>query len=387
MAKITRATQKIFAGDIVATNNIAVFGSLKAGAPNYSNDPSTIQSLTAFTYGWGSAVVNNNAPALQDVNAVDYLYSRQIAYIMQQGICEWDSGTEYALDSYAQVSGVIYRSLQNTNLNHLVTDLSWWTPLLANALSGTVSSSTSGTIGTSNQAARQDHNHHLGIHSHQGDSTGGASLWSNSIGGTVSSSTSGSSGFSNQGARYDHNHNLGAHTHTDATNGGSIWASVVSGTVSSSTSGIVGTATTAARQDHNHHLGAHTHTDATNGGLIVAASATQQGAVTTGAQTFAGAKTFNGYISAGTSNKGVIGSCPLFGVNKYTGTAGATGVFNLQHGLGDQNRVKGILYSYTNSGGVYLVSFPSPSFSVNGTYISFNATIGDQFTMYVFFEG
>lgn len=126
MTKIARASQKVFAGGIVATNNISVYGSLKAGTPTYSNDPATIQSLDAWIYGWGSAVVSNQAPALQDVNAVDYLLSRQIAYLLQQGIAEYDADTEYHQHSYCSVNGVLYRSVQNTNLNHAVTDNTWW---------------------------------------------------------------------------------------------------------------------------------------------------------------------------------------------------------------------------------------------------------------------
>ena len=130
MAKIDRAIQKVFGDDVVATDNHAVFGSLKAGSPAFSKDPSVIQSLNAWMEGWKSATVNNNAPALQDLNSLCYLFSRQIAYAFQSGIPEWNSGTEYHLDSFCQSAGVIYRSIQNTNLNHAVTDNAWWLPLI-----------------------------------------------------------------------------------------------------------------------------------------------------------------------------------------------------------------------------------------------------------------
>lgn len=128
MAKITRATQKIFGGNLVAANNISIFGSLKNNTLTYSNDPASIQSLSAFTDGWGGAVINNNSPTMQDTNAIDFLYSRQIAYLMQEGVAEWDSGTEYHLNSMVKVDNIIYYSLQNTNTNHLVTDIAWWFP-------------------------------------------------------------------------------------------------------------------------------------------------------------------------------------------------------------------------------------------------------------------
>lgn len=130
MAKILRAIQKIFGTNVVATDNIAQFGSLKAGAPLFSKDPSVIQGLNAYLEGWKSAVVNNNAPALQDDNALNYLWSYQLAYLFQQGIPEWEAGTEYHLGSFAQSGGVVYRSIQNTNTNHALTDAAWWQPYL-----------------------------------------------------------------------------------------------------------------------------------------------------------------------------------------------------------------------------------------------------------------
>ena len=129
MAKIIRAKQKIFGDGVVANYNHAVFGSLKADAPAYSKHPDDIQS-TAWDEGWKAATVNNQAPALQDLNALDYLLSRQIAYILQAGIAEYNNETEYHEHSYCQVDGVLDRSIQDTNLNHAVSDAAWWLPLV-----------------------------------------------------------------------------------------------------------------------------------------------------------------------------------------------------------------------------------------------------------------
>jgi hypothetical protein len=130
MAKIVRAKQKIFGDDVVAQDQHCVFGSLKAGSVAYSKDPATIQSLAAWGTGWKGATVNNQAPVLQDENALHYLITRQIAYILQAGIAEYDSTTEYHTSSFCQVAGVIYRSIQDTNVNHAVTDNAWWLPLV-----------------------------------------------------------------------------------------------------------------------------------------------------------------------------------------------------------------------------------------------------------------
>ena len=86
MARLFRAVQKIFCGDVPPTNVVAVFGSLKAGSPAFSSNPDDIQSLPAYGAGWAGATVLNQAPALQDMNALQYLFSRQLKYLFQEGI-------------------------------------------------------------------------------------------------------------------------------------------------------------------------------------------------------------------------------------------------------------------------------------------------------------
>lgn len=126
MAKITRKSQKIFGGDLTASGNIGVFGSLKAGSPSYSTDPATIQS-SHYNLGWADAVVANNAPALQDMNALFYVDTYQLAYLMQTGIAEWDAGTTYYIGSWCLDSvGTPYCSIVDTNLNNAVTDTTKW---------------------------------------------------------------------------------------------------------------------------------------------------------------------------------------------------------------------------------------------------------------------
>lgn len=241
MAKITRATQKIFGDDVVAQDQHCVFGSLKAGSVAYSKDPATIQSLAAWGIGWKGATVNNQAPVLQDENALHYLITRQIAYLMQAGIPEYDAGTTYYTGSFCQVAGTIYKSLQDNNLNNAVSNGSWWSEFKI-------------ALATSEPAA-----------------------------------------------------------------------------VSSSTSGRIGVSDVAAREDHSHDLGAHTHTDATSGGVIVAASATQQGAVTTGAQTFAGKKTFTTPMQAQVVQSGIAAGSSTCDASAYdtfvkTGSSSATNI-------------------------------------------------------------
>jgi hypothetical protein len=126
MAKITRATQKLFGSD-GPSGDFGQFGSLAAGSANYTKDPATIQALSAWTTGWAAATISNNRPALEDMNSLFYLAYYQLGYLLQQGIAEWDSGTTYYTGSFATVSGVVYVSLQDSNLNKdPATETAYW---------------------------------------------------------------------------------------------------------------------------------------------------------------------------------------------------------------------------------------------------------------------
>jgi len=129
MPKITRKQQKIFASD--ATNN-GVFGSLQANDPVHSQDPDAIQGRTAYANGWDDATYSaEKLPPIEEFQALQYLFSRQIAYIMQEGVPEWDTSTTYykgALVKALQSDGsfILYASLVDNNQGNLVTDTTKW---------------------------------------------------------------------------------------------------------------------------------------------------------------------------------------------------------------------------------------------------------------------
>jgi len=130
MAKIERKTQKIFGGN-AESDQLAVFGSMISGTPVYNDDIEALQS-EAYTEGWKAAVAANEAPFMEEMNAVQYGFSKQLAYLFQQGIAEWDAGTTYYLNSFCQVGGVIYKSMQDENINHSPaddTEGTYWSPL------------------------------------------------------------------------------------------------------------------------------------------------------------------------------------------------------------------------------------------------------------------
>lgn len=143
MAKITREPQLIFGSSLIANNNIAKFGSLKVGSPAYSLDPSEIQT-TAYLNGWGAAVVNNNAPALQDMNGLFYLTTYQLAYLMQAGIPEWNASTTYYIGSLVNdAAGNIFMSRVDDNTNQALTDATKWKPIVQTGVSSLIGAGSS----------------------------------------------------------------------------------------------------------------------------------------------------------------------------------------------------------------------------------------------------
>ena len=127
MARLPRVTQKIFASSAPA-NQITAFGTIKAGAPSYTTNISQIMN-TAYVTGWSDAVEDDYAPYRQDRNAIDLTTTQQIAYLLCEGIPEYDSGTVYYFGQIAKVidgtSVKIYMSIANEH-SASVTDTTKW---------------------------------------------------------------------------------------------------------------------------------------------------------------------------------------------------------------------------------------------------------------------
>lgn len=128
MSRLTRVHQKVFASN--AANN-GVFGSLQAGNPQTSNDVATLQSLSAFENGWDDAIEQGDKlPPLEEFQGIQYGISYQQAYMLQEGIAEWDSSTPYYKGSLAKtISGSsfkLYCSLSDNNTGNIVTNTTYW---------------------------------------------------------------------------------------------------------------------------------------------------------------------------------------------------------------------------------------------------------------------
>lgn len=145
MSRLTRYTQQIFASTAAAAQ-IAEFGSFANGTPTtYSGStitPAIVQTLSQYLSGWFTATEGALSPAIEDMNALQYLFSYQLAYLLQAGIAEWDAGTTYYIGDLVQNgSGTTFVSLINTNLNNALSTANWGTPpsngtLTSNTLSG-----------------------------------------------------------------------------------------------------------------------------------------------------------------------------------------------------------------------------------------------------------
>lgn len=132
MAKILRKNQKIFGSQAGATG-ITKFGSTAAGTTEYTTDLEAIQSLDAYSEGWLAATMNGSKrkPTYMDLNALNYLFSSQLAYIFQDGIPVYNISTPYYTSSIVRQDNttILYKSLTDNNTGNLLTNNTYWQEL------------------------------------------------------------------------------------------------------------------------------------------------------------------------------------------------------------------------------------------------------------------
>lgn len=112
MAKIVRYNGNLqaFASAAPGTER-TIFGDV-----TQANDL-TSQINADFLRGWG-IVGPSDQPTLEDFNAVGYTHGQLLAYLHQAGVAEFDSAQEYFLGSVTQALGIVYVSLQNSNIGN-----------------------------------------------------------------------------------------------------------------------------------------------------------------------------------------------------------------------------------------------------------------------------
>lgn len=123
---LDRKYQKIFGGSLTPTGNISVYGTKKEGNVSYSDNLDLIQSNN-WLLGMIGGTSQDKAPYLQDLNGIFYTITKQLAYIFQAGIPEWESQTEYfANKSFVSYGGNIYIALQDNTNKQPNTELAYW---------------------------------------------------------------------------------------------------------------------------------------------------------------------------------------------------------------------------------------------------------------------
>ena len=133
MSGLSRFTQKLFGQN---SPNIAIFGSQASGTGQIASDVGNAQSLSAYTNGWAAATIGGQyRPTLEDFDALHYIDSYQINYMLQQGIPEYDAGTTYCLTpspSIVKAPGTaqLYVSLIDNNIGNALTNTGAWSTSL-----------------------------------------------------------------------------------------------------------------------------------------------------------------------------------------------------------------------------------------------------------------
>ena len=126
---LDRKYQKIFGGSLTPTGNISVYGTKKEGNVSYSDNLDLIQSNN-WLLGMLGGTSSDKAPYLQDLNGIFYTITKQLAYIFQAGISEWDSQTEYVANkSFVSYGGDIYVATQNNTNQQPSANSSYWQTL------------------------------------------------------------------------------------------------------------------------------------------------------------------------------------------------------------------------------------------------------------------
>lgn len=115
MAKLTRKVMKIY-GENAADKDLIAYGSDIAGNIVETRDPNVIQTQ-AYSEGVRGAVIGSNSTTLQNRQVLDYLFSRQIKYLFQNGIPEWGADEVYYQFSVVRGSdGNLYGSITDNNV-------------------------------------------------------------------------------------------------------------------------------------------------------------------------------------------------------------------------------------------------------------------------------
>jgi len=119
MANLSRKDIKIF-GESAPIADIRQFGSTREGAVVNSTDPDVLQALSNYRKAWKEGIIATlNIPPLEEFNALQFLITRELAYLQQVGVGEYSLTTEYFANKSItrQIGGTkLYKSVIDNNL-------------------------------------------------------------------------------------------------------------------------------------------------------------------------------------------------------------------------------------------------------------------------------
>lgn len=126
MTVLARKTQQVFGSSAA---NIGQFGSAQVGTKLLSSDPAVLQALAAWAGGWSSATIGaSKFPPIEEMNALQFINSYQLAYMFQEGIAEYDAATTYSQFGIVKQTGTfnLYGSLATNNVGNPLSDGAHW---------------------------------------------------------------------------------------------------------------------------------------------------------------------------------------------------------------------------------------------------------------------
>lgn len=112
MAKIDR-----YNGNLEAPASAALGTERTIFGTGSQSDDLTDQFNAFLLRGWGT-VGPSDQPTLQDFNAMGFTLGQIHAYLHQMGVAEYNAAQEYHIGSIANVAGVLYVSLVDTNVGN-----------------------------------------------------------------------------------------------------------------------------------------------------------------------------------------------------------------------------------------------------------------------------
>lgn len=123
MAKITR-----YNGNLEAPASAALGTERTIFGTGSQSDDLTDQFNSFLLRGWG-IVGPSDQPTLQEFNAMGFTLGQLHAYLHQMGVAEYNATQEYHIGSIANVAGVLYVSLVDTNVgNAPASSPAQWSP-------------------------------------------------------------------------------------------------------------------------------------------------------------------------------------------------------------------------------------------------------------------